>query len=286
MSNEQDNPKKSTGGRQTRGRPPGEPRRRGSALPRRNRSKGRGHRAPPTDGDLIYGLHSVEAALKNPNRTILRFQATQNAANRLIERFDDGLPVQPEIVTVKEIARQLDNDPVHQGVLIQVAPLNRQDDLADVMAGQLVLALDRITDPHNVGAILRSAVAFNASGVIVTTRHAPQETAVLAKSASGALEMIPLIAVSNLSKALCELKRGGYRIIGLDSEAPVNLSDVKPDAKTVLVLGAEGKGLRHGVREACDHLTRIELPGEIVSLNVSNAAAVSLYALTRPLPKA
>lgn len=279
MSNEQKQTKQRAGGRALRGSSaPKKPR------PHRSYAKGRASKAPPTDGDLIYGLHSVEAALKNPKRQIVQFQATQNAANRLTERFSTGLPVQPEIVSVKEIARQLDNDPVHQGVLLKVEPLSRDDDLADLMPGQLVLALDRITDPHNVGAILRSAVAFKADGVIMTSRHAPQETAVLAKSASGALEMIPLVAVTNLTSALSDLKRGGYHILGLDSEAPVDLSDVPTQVKRVLVLGAEGKGLRHGVREACDQLARIDLPGDIVSLNVSNAAAVSLYALTRSCP--
>lgn len=279
MSNEQKQPKQRAGGRALRGS--SAPKKPG---PHRSYAKGRASKAPPTDGDLIYGLHSVEAALKNPKRQIVQFQATQNAANRLTERFSTGLPVQPEIVSVKEIARQLDNDPVHQGVLLKVEPLSRDDDLADLMPGQLVLALDRITDPHNVGAILRSAVAFKADGVIMTSRHAPQETAVLAKSASGALEMIPLVAVTNLTSALSDLKRGGYHILGLDSEAPVDLSDVPTQVKRVLVLGAEGKGLRHGVREACDQLARIDLPGDIVSLNVSNAAAVSLYALTRSCP--
>lgn len=247
----------------------------------RKGTKRRSYKAPPSDTDLIYGLHSVEAALKNPKRQILRFQATQNAANRLAERFDGPLPMVPEIVSVKEIAKQLDNDPVHQGALLAVEPLTRDDDLSSIEQGKLVLALDRITDPHNVGAILRSAVAFGADGVVVTTRHAPQETAVLAKSASGALELMPLVSVTNLSAALLQLKATGYRVVGLDSDASEDLGQLATSPRTVLVLGAEGKGLRHGVRDVCDHLTRIDLPGEIISLNVSNAAAVSLYALTR-----
>ena len=240
------------------------------------------HKRPedPNAPQVIYGLHSVEAALRNPRRHILSFRATQNAANRLRERFD-VLPLEPEIVPVKTIAHRLDGDPVHQGALLEVKPLETDDDLSPLYGHKLILALDHITDPHNVGAILRTAVAFGAGGVIVTSRHSPQQTGVLAKAASGALEMLNLVSVTNLTTAIEALSKAGFTSIALDSEGPAPLEETPLGDQTLLVLGAEGKGVRFGVRGACNTLARIDLPGQITSLNVSNAAALALYVASR-----
>jgi len=146
-----------------------------------------------------------------------------------------------------------------------------------------VLVLDQITDPHNVGAILRTAAAFAVAGVVTTARHSPETTGVLAKSASGALEFVPIVVVQNLARAVAALKERGFFILGLDSEGPVDLAKVELSAPLALVLGAEGKGLRQGTRAACDQLAHLDLPGAIKSLNVSNAAALALYVTTRIL---
>ncbi len=224
----------------------------------------------------LYGLHTVRAALDNPRRTIRHMWATRNALERL------GLPAEPPLAFPFELAepRALDrltgSDAVHQGVVIEAEPLQpkRLEALGDAT---LVLVLDQITDPHNVGAILRSAVAFGAFAVITTTRHSPEESGVLAKAASGALEHIDSIEVRNLAEALTTLDRAGFQTVGLDSEGPAELEDSLNGERVALVLGAEGKGLRQKTRETVSTLARLDMPGAIRSLNVSNAAAVSLH---------
>ena len=227
----------------------------------------------------IYGLHAVAAALANPNRRIDRYLATRNALQRL-EARRDGL--EPEIVEPKVIDRLLGGDAVHQGVVLEVQPLPERE-LTDLSGSDLVLVLDQVTDPHNVGAILRSAVAMNVAAVVMMSRHAPGETSVLAKAASGALEHVPIIRVRNLADALQELRAQGFRTIGLDSEGGGDLAEVIEGEAIALVLGAEGRGLRQRTRETVDVLTRIDMPGPIRSLNVSNAAALSLYVTRRHL---
>lgn len=181
-----------------------------------------------------------------------------------------------------ELDRLVGRDAVHQGVVAQVEPLPERD-LGDLPAGDLVLVLDQVTDPHNVGAILRSAAALDVAALVVTRRHAPRETGTLAKAASGALEHVPLLRVPNLARAIETLSDQGFRTIGLDSEGDDDLPDVLADGPTALVLGAEGAGLRDLTRKRVDALARLDMPGPIRSLNVSNAAAIALYVTRRRL---
>jgi 23S rRNA (guanosine2251-2'-O)-methyltransferase len=245
----------------------------------------RAARRPSHDGAVIlYGWHPVTAALGNPARRIRRLLATENAARRLA---DDGvaLPVAPELVRPDAIAARLSPDAVHQGLLAEADPLPSPE-LEDLPATGVVLLLDQITDPHNVGAILRTAAAFAVGAVITTARHSPEATGVLAKSASGALEWVPIVTVQNLARAIAALKERGFLVVGLDSDAADALAGTPLVAPLALVLGAEGKGLRQGTRAVCDRLARLDLPGVIKSLNVSNAAALALYIARRAIPAA
>ncbi|MBZ9694079.1 MULTISPECIES: TrmH family RNA methyltransferase [unclassified Mesorhizobium] len=225
----------------------------------------------------LYGLHTVRAALDNPRRRIKKMLVTRNAAERLEITDLAALPFKAELVEPRDIDKITGSDAVHQGVLIEAEPLKpkRLDALGDT---RLVLVLDQVTDPHNVGAILRSAVAFGAGALITTARHSPQESGVLAKSASGALEHIDQVEVKNLADALGQLHEAGFQTIGLDSDGPAELETSFAGDRIALVLGAEGKGLRQKTRETVTTLARLDMPGAIRSLNVSNAAAVSLYA--------
>ena len=225
---------------------------------------------------ILYGWHTVAAALANPKRTVRKITATENAARRLSEE-GMTLPVTPEIVRPEAIAARLSPDAVHQGLLVEADPLPSPD-LEELEATGTVLVLDQITDPHNVGAILRTAAAFAVKAVITTARHSPEATGVLAKSASGALDLIPIVAVQNLSRALDALKERGFLTVGLDSDGETDLSQAALREPLALVLGAEGKGLRQLTAQTCDIRARLDLPGAIKSLNVSNAAAVALYA--------
>lgn len=233
----------------------------------------------------LYGLHTVRAALDNPRRRLRSMLVTRNAMERLGIADLAALPFKAELVEPRDIDRITGSDAVHQGVLVEAEPLpaKRLDALGDA---NLVLVLDQVTDPHNVGAILRSAVAFGAGALITTARHSPQESGVLAKSASGALEHIDQIEVRNLADALEQLHEAGFQTIGLDSDGPAELERTFSGSRIALVLGSEGKGLRHKTRETVTALARLDMPGAIRSLNVSNAAAVALYAarsfLSRP----
>lgn len=229
------------------------------------------------DQVFLYGLHTVRAAIGNPQREIVKLSVTQNALARLEigEAEEQSFPV--EIVSPQDIDKVLGPEAIHQGVMLETRPLPVRK-LNALGSGNLVLVLDQVTDPHNVGAIMRSAVAFNATAIITTTRHSPTESGVLAKSASGALELIPYIQITNLADALGELHKAGFWSVGLDSEGPQPLEGTFSGEKIALVLGAEGKGLRQKTRETVSALARLDMPGEIKSLNVSNAAAISLYA--------
>jgi 23S rRNA (guanosine2251-2'-O)-methyltransferase len=246
------------------------------------RTGGPRFRAASLDGPaVLYGWHSVKAALENPSRRIRTFLATENAVRRLREE-NVPLRVEPELVRPDAIAARLGPDAVHQGLLIEADPLPVQP-LEEIAPEGLVLVLDQITDPHNVGAILRSAAAFAVKAVVTTARHSPEATGVLAKSASGALDIVPLVTVQNLARAMAALRERGFLLVGLDSEGDADLSDLPLQAPLALVLGAEGKGLRQLTRETCDKLARIDLPGAIRSLNVSNAAALALYVASRKI---
>jgi len=228
---------------------------------------------------ILYGWHTVTAALANPARNIRRLLATENAVRRLAE---DGitLRITPELVRPDAIAARLTPDAVHQGLLAEADPLPSPS-IEDMDPSGIVLVLDQITDPHNVGAIMRTAAAFAVAAIVTTARHSPDATGVLAKSASGALELVPIIIVQNLARALAGLKERGFLTVGLDSGAPDDLAAIELRAPLALVLGAEGKGLRHLTGETCDRLARLDLPGAIKSLNVSNAAALALYIAAR-----
>lgn len=252
---------------------PADRRRGGPAAPRGDRLAAAGN------GVRLYGWHPVVEALRNPRRSFGKLLATENAARRLAEALGT-LRVTPDIVRPEQIDVMLGADAVHQGLLLEVEPLPPFE-LADLPDAGLVLVLDGITDPHNVGAILRTAAAFKADAVVVAQRNAPEVTGVLAKSASGGLEHTPLVEVGNLARALDRLGERGYFRIGLDSEAPADLSSIGFAGAIALVLGAEGKGMRRLTRAKCDALARLDMPGAIKSLNVSNAAALALYIATR-----
>lgn len=240
---------------------------------------------PPGGAIWLYGLHTVRAAIDNPARKIRRMMITRNAISRLGLTEPLTLPFPAEIVEPRDIDRIVGTEAVHQGVVIETAPLKPKK-LSALADASLILVLDQITDPHNVGAILRSGVAFAAGALITTARHSPTESGVLAKSASGALEHVDMIEVRNLAEALEELHAAGFQTIGLDSEGPAELENTLSGNKIALVLGAEGKGLRQKTRATVTALARLDMPGEIRSLNVSNAAAIALYAAHRHLSRA
>lgn len=233
----------------------------------------------PEDLAVLYGWHTVKAALENPARKVRKLLATENAARHLAE---EGVTASPDIVRPTAIAERLSPDAVHQGLYLEADPLPSPA-IADIAADAPVLVLDQITDPHNVGAILRTAAGFGVAAIVTTARHSPEATGALAKAASGALEYVPIVTVQNLARAMAELKERGYLLVGLDSSGDIELDDVPLRAPLALVLGAEGKGLRQLTRESCDHVGRLELPGRIKSLNVSNAAALALYVATKRL---
>ncbi len=232
------------------------------------------------DAVVLYGWHPVCEALANEKRGLRRLLASENAILRLQETFGDALRIAPELVRPAEIGRLLGADAVHQGLYLEADPLPAPA-LDAMPEDALLLALDQITDPHNVGAIVRTAAAFGVTGIVTTVRHAPGATGVLAKSASGGLEHVPFITVRNLAEALITL---GERGLPGSGSIPMRRWSSGPwtrRAPLVIVLGAEGKGLRERTRSCCDTLARIPFSGAIRSLNVSNAAAITLYALGR-----
>jgi 23S rRNA (guanosine2251-2'-O)-methyltransferase len=230
---------------------------------------------PPEDVTVLYGWHPVAAALQNPARRVRKLLATENAARRLAEEKIPTSPA-PEIVRPDAIAARLAPDAVHQGLYLEADALPSPP-IEELATDGLVLVLDQITDPHNVGAIFRSAAAFAVTAIVTTARHSPEATGVLAKAASGALEHVPFVMVQNLARGLAALKERGFLVIGLDSTGDDDLAALPLRRPLALVLGAEGKGLRQLTKETCDHVARLALPGAIQSLNVSNAAAVALY---------
>jgi 23S rRNA (guanosine2251-2'-O)-methyltransferase len=236
---------------------------------------------PAGDVAVLYGWHTVTAALANPARRIRKLLATENAARRLGE-IRTATKIRPEIVRPDLIAARLPPDAVHQGLYAEADPLPSPA-IEEVAAHGLVLVLDQITDPHNVGAIFRSAAAFGATAIVTTARHSPEATGVLAKAASGALEHVPFVTVQNLARALGALKASEHLVVGLDSSGEDDFAALSLRRPLALVLGAEGKGLRQLTKDTCDHVARLALPGAIQSLNVSNAAAVALFIATSRL---
>ena len=241
----------------------------------------RGSARDRDDMVVLYGWHSVKAALANPERKFHRLLTTENAARRLAE---DGIKpaIEPEMVPADAIVALVGAEAVHQGLYAEADPLPSPD-LEDVAKDGVLLVLDQITDPHNVGAIMRSAAAFDVKAVVTTVRHSPDATGALAKAASGALEYVPIVTVPNLARALDELKELYVQLVGLDSSGEADLATAALTAPLALVIGAEGKGLRHLTRTHCDIVARLALPGRIKSLNVSNATALALYMATSKL---
>jgi 23S rRNA (guanosine2251-2'-O)-methyltransferase len=225
----------------------------------------------------LWGKHAVAAALDNPDRKILKAWATREASSFM--QFPKDVPV--TLADVADLGRLVPHDAPHQGLVIEVEPLEDAwlDGLLSGAAEQAVLlVLDQVTDPHNVGAILRSAAAFGAVGIVTQDRHSPPESGALAKAASGALERVPWARVVNLARALEEIGDAGFWRIGLTGDADTDLKEALGPKRVALVLGAEGPGLRQNTREHCDALARLPISDAIESLNVSNAAAVALYA--------
>jgi 23S rRNA (guanosine2251-2'-O)-methyltransferase len=262
--------------------------------PRPTRSGARGGPPAPPGTDApgwLWGGHAALAALANPERrcrrVLLAGEAVETWEPQVAERLEArGEPAKPEIIARHEFDRILPAGAVHQGLAVLADPLDqpRLDQLLAALpeTGRATLVLlDQVSDPHNVGAVLRSAAAFGAAGVVTTRRNAPAETGALAKAASGALEHLPFVHVTNLARAMAETQEAGFRLLGLaqDAEATLAAEAAAAPARVALVLGAEGHGLRQRTRTTCDALLRLPTRGPIAELNVSNAAAVGLYEL-------
>ena len=229
----------------------------------------------------FWGRHPVLAALANPERKVRKVWATHEAA-ALIGKLPDDIPLM--LADAADLARLVPGDAPHQGMVAEV------DALEDIWLGDLLeqgrddnrplIVLDQVTDPHNVGAVLRSAAAFDALGIVTQDRHAPSESGALARAAAGTLETVPWVRVVNLARALEEIEAAGYWRIGLTGEGPVTLDEALGMQKVALVLGAEGEGMRQNTEAHCDQLARLPISDKVESLNVSNAAAIALYAVT------
>lgn len=239
---------------------------------------GRGSGRASTGQVRLWGRHPVEAALKNPDRKHRKLWATREGVASLDGELPEDFPI--EYADVTDLARLVARDAPHQGLVLECAPLEdlHLDEVLGNGDGPL-LVLDQVTDPHNVGAILRSAAAFGACAIVTQDRHAPPESGVLAKSASGALEVVPWVRVVNLARALDEIAEAGYWRIGLDGDGETTLAEALPAGRVALVLGAEGEGMRHNIAGHCDAIARLPIGNAIESLNVSNAAAIALYAV-------
>ncbi|MET1754705.1 RNA methyltransferase [Novosphingobium sp. RD2P27] len=240
---------------------------------------GRGSGRASTGMVRLWGRHAVEAALMNPERRHSKLWATREGVESLAGDLPSDFAV--EWAQAADLARLVVRDAPHQGLVLECEPLEDVY-LSDVLVAEAerpVLILDQVTDPHNVGALMRTAAAFNAAAVVTQDRHAPPESGTLAKSASGALEIVPWVRVVNLARALDEIAEAGYWRIGLAGEAEMTLAEALPAGPVALVLGAEGDGMRHNITQHCDALARLPISDAMESLNVSNAGAVALYAV-------
>ena len=242
-------------------------------MARKNKNKSGGNPNRPR----FWGKHAVAAALDNPDRKVLKAWSTREAASFM--QFPPEMPV--VFAEAPDLGRLVPADAPHQGVVIEVEPLEDMwlaDVLADAPEQAVLLVLDQVTDPHNVGAILRSAAAFGVIGIVTQDRHSPPEGGALAKAASGALERVPWVRVVNLARALQEIADAGFWRIGLAGDAETTLKEALGPKRVALVLGAEGPGMRSNTREHCDAVAKLPINDAMESLNVSNAAAVALYA--------
>ncbi|MAT35896.1 MAG: 23S rRNA (guanosine(2251)-2'-O)-methyltransferase RlmB [Ponticaulis sp.] len=249
----------------------------------RNRPNRRNDRKPekfdPNAPIWLWGTHAVTAALNNPDRRIHRLCATKNAALKLSEV--GSLPVQPEDCLPKQIDELLPRDAVHQGIAVLVSPLPELT-VEDILDYQRIVVFDQLTDPHNIGAIFRSAAAFGFEAAILQTRNVPPVTGVMAKTAAGAIETVKEVRAVNISRAIDTLKSAGFHAVGLDGGSEIALSDAVSGApKLAIVIGAEGSGLRQGVASACDQIASIPIQSAMESLNASNAAAIAFYEASR-----
>ncbi len=250
--------------------------------------KERAKRAAAAETIWLFGLHAVRDALMNPKRVKVNLIVTKNAADKLAEAIA-AAGIEPQMADPRKFSAPLDPGSVHQGAALEVKALHwgSLPEVAVPAGGTgapRLLLLDQVTDPHNVGAILRSAEVFGAEAVIAPQRHSAPETGALAKTASGALERQPYLRIRNLGDTMLELQKMGYTVVGLDGEGTESIDDLAvdlADRPVALVLGAEGPGLRARTREICDHIAKIPFARDFGSLNVSNAAAVSLYAMTK-----
>ena len=240
---------------------------------------GRGSGRASAGAVRLWGRHAVEAALKNPERRHRKLWATREGIDSLDGELPADFPV--EYAQGADLARLVARDAPHQGLVLDCDSLPDiwLDDVLEGDPARPVVVLDQVTDPHNVGAIMRSAAAFNACAIVTQDRHAPPESGTLAKSASGALEVLPWVRVVNLARALEDIAEAGYWRIGLDGEATSTLGEALPTGPVALVLGAEGEGMRHNVTQHCDAIARLPISEAMESLNVSNAAAIALYAV-------
>ncbi len=244
---------------------------------------GRGSGRASKGAVRLWGRHAVQAALMNPVREHIKLWATHDAIEELDGELPQDFPL--EYAGPGDLDRLVSRDSPHQGLVLDCAPLEELylADVLDADAARPVLVLDQVTDPHNVGAILRSAAAFHAAAIVTQDRHAPAEGGALAKAASGALEVVPWVRVVNLARALEEMAEAGYWRIGLAGEAEASFAEALPTGPVALVLGAEGEGMRQNIAAHCDALARLPISNRMESLNVSNAAAIALYAIaTRP----
>ena len=257
-------------------------RRTGERGPAHAASAGHRKRLEESANEWLWGWHAVVAALENPARApAKRLVATEDRSGNLVTLLGAGVEI--DILDGHSIGALLPPGSVHQGIALRI-PLIEPVALEDLAAAGrgFMLMLDQVTDPQNVGAIFRSAAAFGAAGVIVQDRHAPALAGALAKAAAGAIDKVPHARETNLSRALERLDGLGWRAVGLDGETTTDLAEALDGRPTVLVMGSEGEGLRRLVREHCDTLARIPMPGGFESLNVSAAAAVALYEASRP----
>lgn len=240
---------------------------------------GRGSGRASQGAVRLWGRHAVEAALKNPERQHRKLWATREGIAALDGELPANFPL--EYAQAVDLARLVTRDAPHQGLVLECEPLAELyiDEVLDGDPARPLIVLDQVTDPHNVGAILRSAAAFNARAIVTQDRHTPPASGVLAKSASGALEVVPWVRVVNLARALDEVAEAGYWRIGLEGGASATLAEALPAGPVALVLGAEGEGMRQNIEQHCDALARLPISEAMESLNVSNAAAIALYAV-------
>ena len=234
--------------------------------------------ATPGGGVWLYGIHAVAAALANPNRRLRRLLLTEEAEAALPGK---PWPLATERTDRSRLDQLLGRDVVHQGAAVLADPLSPPALAQVVERPGPLLVLDQVTDPRNVGAVLRSAAAFGAAGVVAQDRNAPEETGALAKAASGAMETMPLLRAVNLARTLVALKAAGFWTVGLTANAPPLSGPALSERRVALVLGAEGSGLRRLTRDTCDEVAGLAMPGQMESLNVSAAASVALYELNR-----